>query len=112
MHDQAQNLRDRLETRRNHQAGLRSPRILTVTSGKGGVGKSNFTLNFALALQAEGYKVLLFDADLGLANLDLLMGVRPTHHLYHLLKRKKRIEEIVCAGPNGLEFIAGGTGFQ
>lgn len=66
-----------------------SARILTVSSGKGGVGKSNFTLNFALALKSLGRKVLLFDADIGMANIDVLMGVRPRYNLYHLLKGKR-----------------------
>lgn len=90
----------------------RNTRILTVTSGKGGVGKSNFTLNFALQLQSQGYRVLVFDADIGMANIDVLMGASPPYSLYHLLKREKTIEEIIYRGPQGLEFIAGGSGFQ
>ncbi|WP_199617990.1 MinD/ParA family protein [Paenibacillus alkalitolerans] len=87
-------------------------RILTVTSGKGGVGKSNFTLNFALALQERGYRVLVFDADIGMANIDVLMGASPQYNLYHLLKREKSIFDIVHQGANGLQFIAGGSGFS
>ncbi|GIP46650.1 Flagellum site-determining protein YlxH [compost metagenome] len=87
-----------------------SARILTVSSGKGGVGKSNFTLNFALALKSLGRKVLLFDADIGMANIDVLMGVRPRYNLYHLLKGEKDITEIVELGSHALPFIAGGSG--
>ncbi|MFC0214356.1 MinD/ParA family protein [Paenibacillus chartarius] len=108
MNDQAQALRKLVQSQ---QSG-RTTRIITVTSGKGGVGKSNFTLNFALSLQAKGYKVLVFDADIGLANIDVLMGVSPKYNLYHLLKKEKTIWEIVQKGPGELEFIAGGSGFQ
>ena len=83
-----------------------------MTSGKGGVGKSNFTLNFALTLQSKGYKVLVFDADIGLANIDVLMGISSKYNLYHLLKKEKTIWEIIQKGYNDLEFIAGGSGFN
>ncbi|MNO11985.1 Flagellum site-determining protein YlxH [compost metagenome] len=118
MSDQAQTLRD-LVTLRERFSGVKgtdketsssSARILTVCSGKGGVGKSNFTLNFALALKALGRKVLLFDADIGMANIDVLMGVRPRYSLYHLLKGEKGIKEIIELGTQGLPFIAGGSG--
>lgn len=89
-----------------------SARIFTVTSGKGGVGKSNFTLNFALQLKFQGYRVLVFDADIGMANIDVLMGASPPYNLYHLLKREKTIQDIIYRGHGGLEFIAGGSGFS
>lgn len=110
MSDQAQGLRNLVQSQ---QAGpQRKTRIITVTSGKGGVGKSNFTLNFALTLQAKGYKVLVFDADIGFSNIDVLMGVSPKYNLYHLLKKEKTIWEIMYKGHNDLDFIAGGSGFQ
>ncbi|AEI44322.1 MinD/ParA family protein [Paenibacillus mucilaginosus] len=110
MNDQAQGLRNLIKTQET--ANDRATRIITVTSGKGGVGKSNFTLNFALALQKKGLKVLVFDADIGLANIDVLMGVSPKYSLYHLLKREKTIWEIIHTGYNDLQFIAGGSGFN
>lgn len=112
MNDQAQSLRDLVQSRKNINSGTRTTRIITVTSGKGGVGKSNFTLNFALALQAKGLKVLVFDADIGLANIDVLMGITPKYNLYHLLKKEKTIWEIMYTGYNGLELIGGGSGFN
>lgn len=110
MSDQAQSLRNLVRTHSDPQA--RNTRIITVTSGKGGVGKSNFTLNFALTLQKLGYKTLVFDADIGLANIDLLMGISPKYSLYHLLKRERTIWEIIHKGQHDLEFIAGGSGFN
>ncbi|MFD2670084.1 MinD/ParA family protein [Marinicrinis sediminis] len=110
MADQAQSLRNLIDS--SPLELTEHTKVIAVTSGKGGVGKSNFTLNFALALQEKGHKVLVFDADIGLANLDVLMGISPKLHLYHLLKKEKGIEEIVQEGPNGLRFIAGGSGFN
>jgi flagellar biosynthesis protein FlhG len=112
MNDQAQSLRDLVRSRQDQAPGVKTTRIITVTSGKGGVGKSNFTLNFALALQSKGLKVLVFDADIGLANIDVLMGITPKYNLYHLLKREKNIWDIIHTGYNGLEFIGGGSGFN
>lgn len=108
INDQAQSLRRMVEDR---QAPVRRAKILTVTSGKGGVGKSNFTLNFALTLQNRGYKVLIFDADIGMANIDVLLGISAPYNLYHLLKKQKTIREIIHTTPEGLQFIAGGSGF-
>ncbi|AIQ64434.1 cobyrinic acid a,c-diamide synthase [Paenibacillus stellifer] len=112
--DQAQSLRELAagQNRKLSEGKTDSARIITVCSGKGGVGKSNFTLNFALTLKSLGKKVLLFDADIGMANLDVLMGVSPKYNLYHLLGREAPIEEIIQLGPDHLPFIAGGSGME
>lgn len=111
MTDQAAALRSLMQFR-SRSAEPRQTRVLTVTSGKGGVGKSNFSLNFALTLQKMGQRVLVFDADFGMANIDVLMGTSAPYNLYHLLKREKPIWEIIHEGPLGLHFIAGGSGFK
>lgn len=114
MNDQAQSLRRLMKFKQEMPPtplSTGNTRIITVTSGKGGVGKSNFTLNFALALQARGCKVLILDADLGLANLDVLMGTRPRYNLYHMLKQRKSVWEIIHES-HGIQLIAGGTGLS
>ncbi|USG67944.1 MinD/ParA family protein [Brevibacillus ruminantium] len=107
MHDQAKRLRERMQ----QNQPSRQTRLVTVTSGKGGVGKSNFSLNFALALRERGHKAILFDVDLGLANLDVLMGITPKRNLLHLLEAETSVWDILEKGPGDLEFIAGGSGF-
>lgn len=111
MNDQAEALRNLIKQKQG-QDQARATRIVTVTSGKGGVGKSNFSLNFAIALQKLGKKVLVFDVDIGMANIDVLMGIRSSYHLYHLFNQDKTIWDIVQEGPEGLHFIAGGSGFK
>nr|WP_313778851.1 MinD/ParA family protein [Paenibacillus larvae] len=113
MDDQAARLRDLVGRRECKPAeAVRNTHILTVTSGKGGVGKSNFTLNFALSLVKRGYQVLVFDADIGLANIDVLLGTQAPYNLYHLLIGEKKIQEIIHEGPYGLRLVAGGSGFH
>lgn len=111
MNDQAEALRHMVRNQELQGEG-RTTRLITVTSGKGGVGKSNFSLNFSLALSRIGKKVLIFDADISMANIDVLMGISSTYNLYHLLKQEKTIWEIIQEGPQGIHFIAGGSGFR
>ncbi|WP_342429549.1 MinD/ParA family protein [Neobacillus sp. FSL H8-0543] len=108
-HDQAHQLRQ-LSNSLVYQE--RTSRVVTIASGKGGVGKSNFTLSFALSLMELGKKVVVIDLDIGMANLDILMGASPKHHLWDMIRERKSIWSILEKGPNGLEYIAGGSGFQ
>lgn len=120
--DQADTLRQMARTAKNNQktdlssAGkLTDPqgiRVISVTSGKGGVGKSNVVSNLAIALSAQGKKVLLIDADLGLGNLDVLLGLSPVYNLNHVLNGDKSIMDILIDGPAGIKIIPAGSGVQ
>ncbi len=87
-------------------------KIITITSGKGGVGKTSISVNLALAIAATGKKVLVFDADLGLANINVLLGVIPKYNLYHVIKGIKNLEDIIIHTPEGVDIIAGASGFS
>lgn len=87
-------------------------RTIAVTSGKGGVGKTNLSANLAIAFAQRGLRTLVFDADLGLANLDVVLGTRAPFNLQHALSGEKRLAEIVTQGPGGIQFIAGGSGVE
>lgn len=91
---------------------IHSPRTIAVVSGKGGVGKSNISLSFAISLCLEGKKVLLFDMDLGMGNLDILMGRSSDYSIIDFFDGKVTLEEIIYDGPNGLKYIAGGSGLN
>lgn len=87
-------------------------RVISVTSGKGGVGKSNVVSNLAIALSMLGKKVLIIDADLGLGNLDVLLGLSPVYNLNHVLNGEKALSEILIEGPAGIKIIPAGSGIQ
>lgn len=87
----------------------RHPHVITITSGKGGVGKTNITANLAYQLRRLGRRVLVLDGDLGLANLDILFGLTPQYNIAHVLAGEKRLSEIVMQGPAGIEFLPGGS---
>lgn len=104
--DQAQSLREYMQ--RFQVQKQKQPRVITITSGKGGVGKSNFTINFALALKAAGKKVIVLDLDLTTANINILMGVIPKYNLADVLISNKSIWDVLEIGTGGIEYLAGG----
>ncbi|GJM26181.1 MAG: site-determining protein [Phycisphaerae bacterium] len=85
----------------------RKPITIALTSGKGGVGKSNIAANLATSIQQRGQQVTLVDLDMGLANADVLLNVSPAHNLGHVLRKSKSVEEVVDASVRGLNLIAG-----
>lgn len=87
-----------------------SARVMAVTSGKGGVGKSSITVNLGVAMAASGKSVLVLDADLGLANIDVLLGLRPQHDLYHVITGQKTLEDIILSGPHGIGIVPATSG--
>ena len=105
-------------TTMNQASGLRNMqrnhriKVVTVTGGKGGVGKSNVTLNVGMSLAAQGKRVLILDADLGLANLDVMLGLRVHKNLSHVLSGQCTLDEIIIEGPNGLMIIPATSGTQ
>lgn len=85
-------------------------RVITVTSGKGGVGKSNTAINLAIQFRKMGQKVIILDADFGLANIEIMFGAVPKHNLCDLIYQGKNIREIITWGPMDVGFISGGSG--
>jgi len=90
----------------------RNTRFIAVTSGKGGVGKTNIVANLAVSISELGKKVVLLDADFGLANLDVLLGLTPRYHLGHVLYGDKELGEIMVQGPEGVHVIPASSGLQ
>ena len=89
-------------------AGL--PLVFSVTSGKGGVGKTNLSVNLAVCLAEAGKRVVLLDADLGLANVDVMLGLTPHLNLFHLFHEGVRLEEIICETPFGFRILPASSG--
>ena len=86
--------------------------VLAITSGKGGVGKTNVGVNLAVALQVRGFRTGLLDADFGLGNVDVLLGLTPSHHLGHLLAGEQTITEIMIDGPRGIRIVPASSGLR
>ena len=102
--DQAEGLR--------RMASPKPVQVIAVSSGKGGVGKTNVSVNLAISLANEGKKVLLMDADLGLANIDIMLGLRHTYNLSHVLSGQCSLEEIIIDGPKGIKIIPASSGVK
>jgi flagellar biosynthesis protein FlhG len=103
-HDQAQGIRN--------MKSVKPVKVIAVASGKGGVGKTNVSVNVAVALAKKGRRVALLDADMGLANVDILLGIYPKFNLAHVLSGEKSMNEIMVEGPLGLKVIPGSSGIQ
>ncbi|HHU37231.1 MAG TPA: MinD/ParA family protein [Treponema sp.] len=124
MEDQAENLRALMKEKSNQQneplvneidttpKSMRKTRIITVTSGKGGVGKTNIATNMGIAYAQMGKKVIVIDADLGMANVNVMMNLIPQYNLYHVMRKQKRMSEIILDTDYGIKLIAGASGFS
>lgn len=106
--DQAEQLRNIIKASSQPQRSL--ARVITVTSGKGGVGKSNTAINLAVQFKKMGKRVIILDADFGLANIEIMFGAVPKHNLCDLIYQGKKISEIITWGPMDIGFISGGSG--
>jgi flagellar biosynthesis protein FlhG len=118
MEDQAEKLREIMRQKKDN--GERAPgvkegkrsRIITITSGKGGVGKTNVSVNMALAYARLGKKVVVMDADLGLANVNVMLNMIPKWNLYHVIRKQKTMKEIMVETEYGISIVAGASGFS
>ena len=107
--DQAEQLRKLVKNQERPQTAAR---VITVTSGKGGVGKTSIAVNLAIQMQRLGKRVIVLDADFGLANIEVMLGIRPQYNLADLMFRGKTLSEIITKGPEDIGFISGGSGIQ
>jgi len=103
MYDQATNLRELM-------GRSQDVRVISVASGKGGVGKSSISVNLAIAMSRLGARVLILDADFGLANVDIMLGITTRLDLTYFLRGEKSLSEIIQLGHEGVRFISGGSG--
>ncbi len=115
MQDQAELLREMMKKKNDtvsEEQKAPSTRIITVASGKGGVGKTNVSINLALAYARMGKKVIVLDADLGLANVNVVLGVIPKFNLYHVIRKQKTMKEVILDTNYGIQIVAGASGFS
>jgi len=122
--DQATNLRrmikgesDKIHKLRKYDENgalstINRPKVIAITSGKGGVGKTNVVGNLAIACQRMGKRVLIFDADLGLANIDIILGLNPKHNIEEVIKGEKDLSQIIIKGPEGVAVLPASSGVQ
>ncbi|MDX2481885.1 MAG: MinD/ParA family protein [Desulfuromusa sp.] len=112
--DQAGTLRNMRNQLDETAVAIQMPttRVLSITSGKGGVGKTAVVSNVAVSLAKQGKKVLVIDADLGLANIDVVLGISPDYNLNHFFNGERTLEEVMVEGPYGLKILPAGSGVQ
>jgi flagellar biosynthesis protein FlhG len=111
--DQASNLRSLVATPRITDGAAGSPlRVIAVTSGKGGVGKTNISANMAVLAAKMGKRVLVIDADLGLANVEIVFGLKPRYHMGDLLTSSISIDDVLIEAPHGVKILPAGSGVQ
>ncbi|HNZ26733.1 MAG TPA: MinD/ParA family protein [Spirochaetota bacterium] len=111
MDDQAENLRKMMQKDINTDKRKKT-RVITVSSGKGGVGKTNIAVNLGIAYAQLGRKVIVMDADLGLANVNICLGIIPKYNLFQLIKRQKTMRDIIIDTNYGIQIVAGASGFS
>jgi len=115
--DQATKLRELVKPQQHiefesNEPNRRAVKTIAVTSGKGGVGKTSVVTNLGLLCAIWGYRVAIFDADLSLANVDVLLGVRPHYNLSHVISGEKELSDILAQGPNGIVLIPASCGIE
>jgi flagellar biosynthesis protein FlhG len=106
MDDQAERLREKVKTLEYNK----KTKTLAIVSGKGGVGKSNFALNFAISLKKKGNSVLLFDMDVGMGNIDILMGISTPYSIIDFFTSAVSLKQLIGKAPVGIDYITGGSG--
>jgi len=111
--DQAAGLRAMHSNTQSSQEQAQHPvRVIAVASGKGGVGKTNVSVNLGIALSKQGNRVLLMDADMGLANVDIMLGLQTQYNLSHVLDGEKTLQDVIVEGPGGLKVIPAASGVR
>ncbi|KRQ87041.1 Flagellum site-determining protein YlxH [Caloramator mitchellensis] len=110
--DQAEKLRALVQNKTKNKLESKSFRVITVTSGKGGVGKSSFVINLAAALRLRGANVAILDADIGMANVDIMYGIKSKYSIYDIIFNKMSINDIIEITREGIKIIPGGSGLQ
>jgi flagellar biosynthesis protein FlhG len=108
----AENSQDQAAGLRRQLTPPRPVKVIAIASGKGGVGKTNVTVNLGVAMASMGKEVVLLDADLGLANIDVMLGLHPQYNLLHVLDGSKSLRDIIVEGPAGLKIIPAASGVQ
>jgi len=116
--DQAKGLRNAVKTqavsRRKENMAMDHkplPRVIAVTSGKGGVGKTNIVANMAVSLSRMGKRVVIIDADVGLANIDIIFNLRPEYNIRHVISSEKTLNQVMVTSEHGIKILPGGSGF-